>query len=93
MSYGLLRGQAGAYKRRYVEERDLIDPVLASHPAFARVEICVYSVGGIYRSGPVGSDEDLERLRVAVAREVGEPRAKVMLAGVYAEGERGDVRR
>ena len=92
IGFGLLRGQGEAYGRQYKEERDLIDPVLASDPAFARVTIHPLSSGGLSLGGTVKSVADLDRLRAAVVRQVGEPRAKWMVDGVEIEKQPGGRR-
>lgn len=79
---GAVGGERGAYHRRYLEEREVLAPVLASDPAFAGVELDERSRGGVDLIGEVQSPDEMERLRGAVTRAVGEARAKEMLLGV-----------
>jgi hypothetical protein len=79
---GAVGGERGAYHRRYLEEREVLAPVLASNPAFSGVELNERSRGGVDLVGEVGSPDDMERLRDAVTRAVGEARAKEMLLGM-----------
>lgn len=79
---GLLRGEGGAYHRRFLEEQEAIAPVLASDPAFAGVKLHEYSAGGVWLSGEVPTPEDLGRLRAGVIRAVGERRAREAMLAV-----------
>jgi hypothetical protein len=69
----------------YLEEKEVLTPVLAGDPAFAAVEICEESSGGVYLAGKVPTPEDLARLRSSVGRALGEHRAKDMLYAVEAK--------
>jgi hypothetical protein len=80
---GAILGEGGAYHRRFLEEQQVVAPVLASDPAFAGVEILRYSNGtGVYLMGDVESAEDLERLRKAVTEALVEAKAKATLHSV-----------
>lgn len=80
---GGLLGEMGAYHRQYVEEREAIAPALVDDSGFSRIEIREYSGGGAYLMGEVPAPEDLERLRKAVVRALGEARAKEALRPVH----------
>lgn len=79
---GRLGGERGAYHRRYLEEREVLAPVLAHDRSFSAVKIDERSRGGVDLWGEVQSPAELERLRAAVARAIGEARAEEMLTGV-----------
>jgi hypothetical protein len=79
---GLLGGEQSVYHRRFLEEQEAIAPLLASDPAFSKVELHEYSAGGVYLMGEVSTAEDLSRLRVGVIRAVGERRAREVMAAV-----------
>ena len=81
---GFLAGERQAYQRRYREERQEIAPLLTEDPAFANVRLEEYSGGGAYLTGEVPTPADLERLRKAVARAVGDGRSRRITAGVHA---------
>ena len=49
---GVLRGEGGAYHRRYLEEEELIAPLLAGDPSFSAVELDERSNGGVVHSHP-----------------------------------------
>src|SRR5690349_20428313 len=84
---GILLGVRNAYHRQFLEEQRLVEPILASDPAFARVEIHEYSAGGIWLGGKVKSRSDLERLEAAVTRQIGESRAKLAVTPILVEDE------
>jgi hypothetical protein len=71
---GLLISTGGGYSSRYEEEFRAMTPILAD-PAFGEVEIHARSGGGIYLSGVVQTEPNLERLRAQVARALGERRS------------------
>ena len=79
---GDLRGEGGANYRRYVEERTVVHAEIAGDPAFAGVRIERLSSGGAYLSGEIATQADLQRLRAAIARVLGEPRAEKMTYAV-----------
>ena len=76
-SRGDLWGVGARYhRRRYLEEREALAPILAGDPAFAGVEVHEKSDGGVFLTGAVPTPEDRERLRASVARALGEKRSK-----------------
>ena len=79
---GLLGGERGAYYRRFLEEKELIAPLLAADPAFAQVKLVEYSGGGALLVGKVPAAEDLGRLRTVLEKAVGESWARTMMGGV-----------
>ncbi|MFZ5830145.1 MAG: hypothetical protein ACOY3P_08655, partial [Planctomycetota bacterium] len=91
---GQLRGAAGAYHRRFLEEQRAIAPLLASDPAFAGVELREHSAGGVYLIGEVPTAADLGRLRAGLVQAVGEERTQAAIAGVSVNVEHahGDSR-
>jgi hypothetical protein len=82
---GLLAGERGAYHRRFLEEQQALAPVLVGDPAFAGVELYETSRGAASLTGEVPTTADLRRLREAVVRAVGEPRANKVMRGVGAK--------
>jgi hypothetical protein len=71
------------HNQRYLHERNLLAPVLASDPAFADVKIEMDTLhGGIYLVGSVKVSA-LDRFRAELVRLFGEPRAKVLLSGGF----------
>ncbi len=75
------RSNLQMYHNRFEEERSFVAPIIADNPAFANVQICERSNGGIYLLGEVDSQEDLELLRNQMLKALGELRvAQVMLA-------------
>jgi hypothetical protein len=82
-------GHRERYKR-YLAERDLLAPVLASDPAFAEVMVVEDTGrGGILLWGPVKGEAAFERLKTELQRLFGEPRTKDLLSGgmIYAQRE------
>ncbi len=79
---GLLAGETGAYHRRYLEEKEVIAPILAADPALAAVELDEYPGGGVCLVGDVPTPEDLERLQSGVVRAVGQRRAEEVMGAV-----------
>lgn len=79
---GLLLGEQNVYHRRYLEERDAINPAVTGDQAFRGVEVCRRSDGGVSLVGEVATGDDLGRLGELVARRVGEERAKIVMMGV-----------
>jgi hypothetical protein len=79
---GLGLGERNQYSAQYWRERQLVEPVLTSDPAFSEIRIKEQSNGGIYLSGAVRSEADLARLRKEISRLVGEPRAEEIMSGV-----------
>jgi hypothetical protein len=85
MIIGTLLGQGSLYYRRYLEEQEILSPILASDPAFSGVEINERSDGGVYLTGDLPTPPDLARLRERIIRAVGETRSKDVMRGVSAE--------
>jgi hypothetical protein len=50
---GEFRGEGGAYYRQYENEREAVTPILATHPAFTRIEAAQSPAGGVYLTGEV----------------------------------------
>jgi hypothetical protein len=82
---GLLLGQRSAEHRQFLDERELIGPVLASDPAFADIQIHENAGGGVFLVGVVKSAEDLERLRGKLGRCLLKTNRDVKLSGVDVE--------
>jgi hypothetical protein len=82
LGLGVLVGEQNGYQRRYLEEKELVEPILAGDPAFAGVRIQRRSNGGIDLIGDVPTVADRERLRGHVARALGENRAQEIVLGV-----------
>lgn len=80
--FGLFRGERNAYYRQYLEEKEAVTPLLASDPAFANVELCERSSGGVYAMGTVPTTEDLSRLQSGMNRALGERRTREVLIAV-----------
>jgi hypothetical protein len=83
----------GGYRerhKRYLDEHDLVAPVLASDPAFADIRIGEETGpgGGIFLVGKVKVGPALDRLKAELVRLFGEPRAKDLLSGGYFVTER-----
>jgi hypothetical protein len=78
----ILLGENDAYHRRYFVEKNIIDPILAADPAFARVEALEKSDGGVGLAGAVRDARDQARLRRAVVQAFGEPRAEELMRAV-----------
>ena len=92
---GLLAGLAGSeqkgYQRRTEQERAVVAPLLAADPAFARLELEPRSDGGVLLYGSLQA-ADLKRLRVVLARAVGEGRADEVMMAIDVQ-RRGRTRR
>lgn len=74
----------GGYRerhRRYLHERELITPVLASDPDFENVQVIEETGpgGGILLFGTVRSQVARDRLKAELVRLFGEPRAKYLM--------------
>jgi hypothetical protein len=82
--FGVARNQEAEYHERYLRERELVEPILASDPAFADIKVSRRSSGGISLTGAVSSPQDRLKLFEALIRVVGEPRAKELIIGVAA---------
>ncbi|WP_020472973.1 hypothetical protein [Zavarzinella formosa] len=88
VAFGKLIGERNSYHRRYLEERELIAPLLVGEPALSGVSLLENSIGGVYLTGEVPAVEDLARLRNDVIRVVGERRTKEILAEVSVKRQR-----
>lgn len=75
-------GEGSADHRQYLEECDVVAPVPAADPAFARFELDEMSSGGVFLTGSGPAQADLDRLQEEVAWAVGESRARVTVSGV-----------
>jgi hypothetical protein len=73
---GLFHGEHDAYHLHYLEEQQVLAPVLAGDPAFAGERIVERPEGGAYLFGQVPTQADADRLRAAVADALGDARAK-----------------
>ena len=83
---GGLRGENDAHRWQCEEQRDALRVVLASDPAFARLEVSTSCDGGwVTVHGQVERGEAWVRLRLAVIRAIGERRAENALAPVNVE--------
>ena len=82
LTIGLFSGMVQYYKQRYLEEKELVAPILASDPAFSRVELEPRPGGGILLFGAVPTSDDKDRLRDKTTRAVGERRAREIVRGV-----------
>lgn len=84
---GALWNSSRTQHRQYEKERNLIAPVLASDPAFARVKIHENSAGGAFLEGPVPSAKDLGQLRAKLIQVLGEPKTEFLLRAVSVESQ------
>jgi hypothetical protein len=85
---GGLRGEGDAHRRQCEEQREALRAVLASDPAFARLEVSPScDAGWVTLLGRVGRGEAWVRLRQAVIRALGEKRAEFALELVTVEVE------
>ena len=85
---GGLRGEGDAHRRQCEEQREALRTVLASDPAFARLEVSPSCDGGwVTLHGRVERGEAWVRLRQAVIRVLGEKRAEFALELVTVEVE------
>lgn len=83
-----LRTESRAYNKQYHEERTLIEPLLASDPVFKEIKCHQRSNGGVYLTGGVRKQEDLDRLHKQIIRFVGERRASEIMLAVDVFTER-----
>ena len=73
--FGVLYTELRGYHQQYLDEREQIEPILASDPAFREVWCSRRSDGGVYLFGSVPTKADRDRLRERIVRVVGEKRA------------------
>lgn len=74
--------QSRAERRRYEEEKRLLEPVLAADPAFANLSISQSAYGVAVISGDVPTEADRERLREVVTQALGKAGATKVLRHV-----------
>ena len=74
--FGAFRAERDGYHRQYLEERQLIAPLLARDAAFAGLDIHERSDGGVYLLGEVQTAADRNRLRDVVSLEIARRRAR-----------------
>jgi hypothetical protein len=79
---GVIIGSTRANHRLYLEEREVVEPVVQGHPRFAGVEISGRSDGGVSLIGEVPSRADLDRLRAEVAHAIGRHRTELAVSTV-----------
>ena len=82
---GHLVGEGQANMQKYRDEREAVEPIIASDPAFQKVEIHQFSAGGNWLNGEVPTEADLTRFRERVIRAIGEKRATEALIAVQAK--------
>lgn len=80
--FGILYTEQRGYQQRYLEEREQIEPILASDPAFKKVWCSRRSNGGVALDGTVPTQVDHDRLRERIVRAVGENRTKEIVLSV-----------
>lgn len=76
---GVFIGVQNAYNRHYLEEREVIEPILASDPAFSNLTIEPLSSGGCSVNGTVSTKADHARLREKIIQGLGEERVVKLL--------------
>lgn len=79
---GGLGGQHAMCHQQYLDEYELVMPLIRDHPEFSHVEISESSAGGIALSGAVATESDLERLSNDVSLLIGKVRIKEAMGGV-----------
>jgi hypothetical protein len=77
-----------SYSEQYARERRVIEPLLASDPAFSELKIGQRSNGGVWMIGVIRSPAAYSRLREALIRAFGESRADEILYGIMPPAER-----
>lgn len=83
---GRLKGDADATRYRNRADQALVEPHLSADPAFAGLQVKVNSGDqGIRLDGRIPTEADRRRLREEVVRLFGEPRERMIMAGVYVE--------
>jgi hypothetical protein len=71
---GLLYAEGQIKQRQWHADRELLEPIVASDPAFAEVKLLARSIGGYDLIGVVLTQADHDRLRERVVRAFGENR-------------------
>jgi hypothetical protein len=84
--YGYVKGAFALHLQVYLTQQEAIEPVLASDPAYAGVEVCMASRGHAYLMGRVPSEEVHRRLRQEMVRLFGEPFAETLMNAVVVKG-------
>jgi hypothetical protein len=82
---GLLNAGGQARQQQLREERELLEPIVASDPAFAEVTLLERSIGGYELIGVVPKQADNDRLRERVVRAFGEKRAEEIVRPVMVQ--------
>ena len=81
LATGLTRAREDR-EQQFIAQQRALTPLLERDPAFGSVRIREFTGGGADLSGVVATEEDLQRLRGAVAATLGEPDAVRVLRGV-----------
>lgn len=84
IGFGLIYRTEQVYQEQYLRERELLEPLLASDPAFADVRCHRRSNGGAFLGGTVPARADHDRLCERLTRLVGEARARELVIGASA---------
>src|SRR5262245_17224751 len=79
---GLLYSEGRAKMQQWHDDRELLEPIVASDPAFAEVKLLERSVGGYELIGIVPKQADHDRLRERLVRTFGEKRAEEIVRPV-----------
>jgi hypothetical protein len=83
---GMEIGDLRVKQRRFEAERRLIEPVLASDPAFSAVEAGMSSYdGAAYLSGQVDDEAELDRLRSEMVRQFGRVKVDELIYAVSTD--------
>lgn len=80
--FGHLYSGGQAKMWQYHKEREFLEPLVASDPAFAELTLCQRSSGGCDLVGVVPTQADRDRLRERVIRAFGEKRAEEIVLAV-----------
>ena len=80
--FGMLYAGGQIRMQQSHDEREVIEPILASDPAFSGLKCLERSIGGIEVIGTVSTQADHDRLRERIVRAVGEKRADEMVRPV-----------
>lgn len=79
---GALLTERRFYHRQYLEEREIVAPIIASDDVFRDIELYEVSSGGIGLMGNVPTDETKQRLFDEVAEAIGKKRADELTLGI-----------
>lgn len=80
--FGLLYAEGQAKMQKYLDEREAVEPIIASDPAFRELKTLARSIGGIELIGTVPQQADHERLRNRLVQLFGEKRAAEIIRPV-----------